>query len=273
MRFAAFYAALFCFFLKLAVADVSITAPTSSATFSASSSTATVTVKWTDDSDDSDDTDSLSNVESYAIVLCTGSNSEIGTVATLKKSLSSSATSYEAEIEDSIGPDGYYFIQVYAVYPSDGYSIHYTPRFKLSNMSGKSTTFTFSASLFSVTGDSPLAVSDAAGTATAINSASFSVTYTLQTGKTKYAPMQTQPDTTVTASTYSRRHATSAYTPYTSISPSPNAYSTITPGWDYTPTSKVNTASIAGYPTYYYPASSRVSLATLSAKRKRRWLE
>lgn len=261
------------FFIKLAFADVDISDPSSGDSFSALGGLASVSIKWKDSSDDDDDLDSLSKVKSYAIVLCTGSNNNIGTVATLEKSLSSSATSFDAEIKSTVAPNGQYFIQVYAVFPDDGYTIHYTPRFKLTGMSGESNTFTFPASLFSVTGDQPLPVQNAAGGNTEVNSKSFSVTYTLQSGKTKYAPMQTQPDTTVTATTYTRRHPTSAYTAYKSISPSPNALSTITPGWDYTVTSKVNTNSIAEYPTYFYPASSRVKQATLSAQKKRRWLD
>lgn len=261
------------FFLKFVVADVDISDPSSGDSFSVLGGVAKVSIKWKDSSDDSDDSDSLSKVKSYAIVLCTGSNSNIGTVTTLEKSLLAKLTSYDAEIKSNAAPNGQYFIQVYAVFPDDGYTIHYTPRFKLTGMSGESNTFTFPASLFSVTGDQPSPVLQAAGGNTDVNSKSFSVTYTLQTGKTKYAPMQTQPATTVTATTFSRRHPTSAYTPYKSISPSPNALSTITPGWDYTVTSKVNTASVAGYPTYFYPASSRVKQATLSAQKKRRWLE
>lgn len=267
------YFATLCAFLKLALADVDITAPTSGQSFSASGGLAKVSIKWKDSSDDSDDADSLKKVKSYAIVLCTGSNSNIGTVTTLTKLLSSDATSYDAQIKDTAAPNGQYFIQVYAVFPDDGYSIHYTPRFKLTGMSGEAKTFTFPADLFSETGAQPSPQEMAAGGGGEVNSKSFSITYTLQSGKTKYAPMQTQPDTTITATTITRRHPTSAYTPYKSISPSPNALSTITPGWNYKVTSKVNTASIAGYPTYFYPASSRVKPATLSAQKKRRWLD
>lgn len=254
------------------IADVSITAPASGKSYSASSGSVTVTVKWVDDTDDDSDDTSLSKVTKYAIVLCTGSNSQIKSVKTLTTDLSKDELEYAAVIDDSYGPDGDYFIQVYATF-SEGYTIHYTNRFELTGMSGSASDFTFSASYFSVTGDSPSAQTDIGGGATSINSASFSVPYTEQTGRTRYAPMQTQPGSSISYTMYSTRLATSAYTPYTSISPSPDVWSTITPGWSYTVTSVYNTASVAAYPTYYYPASSRVQLATLSAAKKRRWLD
>lgn len=259
--------------LGLTVADVEITKPATGESFSASGGSAKVSIQWKDTSDSKDDADSLSKVQSYAIVLCTGPNSDISAVKALEKKLKAGSTSYEATIDANIGPNGQYFIQVYAVYPDNGHSIYYTNRFKLTDMKGEADTYTFPASYFSISGDQPLPQPYAAAQPTSINSKSFSVTYTLQTGKTKFAPMQTQPGSTVTATTYSRRHPTSAYTPYKSYSPSPNALSTITPGWDYTVVSKVNSASVAGYPTEFYPASSRVKQATLSAQKRRRWLE
>lgn len=256
-------------------ADVSITSPVSGNTYDASSGSVTVTVSWVDDTDDTTSTTSLSNVSKYAIVLCTGPNSQIQSVKSITTSLGAGTLSYDAEIDASVGPDGDYFIQVYAQFGSSaGYTIHYSNRFELTGMSGSTGLFTFPASYFSITGDNPTAQSQiGGGTATSIDSASFSVSYTLQTGKTRYAPMQTQPGSSISYTMYSTRHATSAYTPYTSLSPSPNVYSTITPGWSYAVTSMVNSASVAAYPTYYYPASSRVQQATLSAAKKRRWID
>lgn len=253
-------------------ADVSITLPTSGKSFSASGGSTTVTVKWVDDTDDDTDDTSLSKVTKYAIVLCTGSNSQIKSVKSLTTSLSKSSLEYDAVIDSSLGPSGDYFIQVYAQF-SGGYTIHYTDRFELTGMSGAASDFTFSASLFSVTGDGPDAQTQLGGATATINSASFSVAYTLQTGKTRYAPMQTQPGSSISYTMYSTRLPTSAYTPYSTLSPSPNVYSTITPGWSYTVTSAYNTASVAAYPTYYYPASSRVQLASLSAANRRRWID
>lgn len=259
------------FLFAYALADVSILQPAVGSTFSGLGGTATFTVLWIDDTDDKDSPTSLSKVSKYSIVLCTGSNSNIKPLKTLTTSLTSSSLSYDASVLSSDVPNGIYFVQVYAQFP-DGYTIHYTPRFSLTGMNGQTNTITFPASLLSISGDGPDAQLQVGGTQISINSASFTVPYTLQTGKTRFAPMQMQPGTLVTHTMYSTRHPTSAYTPYTSLSPSPNVYSTITPGWSYAVTSLFNTAAIAAYPTYYYPASERVVQASLSSAKQKRWL-
>lgn len=262
----------FLLFLSKVFADVSISTPGTGKTFSGSSGTVSINVTWVDDTSDSSDDTSLDGVSSYAIVLCTGSSTNIKSVYSFTTTLLKTATTYDAELDSTDVPDGYYFIQVYAKF-SLGYTIHYTPRFKLTGMEGTAT-FTFAASLLSVTGDAPSPQLDVGGDATsAIDSKSFTVPYTEQTGRTRYAPMQTQPGSSISHSMYSTRHATSAYTPYSSLSPSPNVYSTITPGWSYTVTSVYNTAAVAAYPTYYYPASSRVVAASMSAAKKKRWID
>lgn len=261
---------LFLFFLvSLALADVEITAPKAGDSFSGSSGKATFDIKWKDNSDDGD-TLSLDNVETYTISICTGPNSEIDCVDTLVKAQAISGNEYSATIDQSDLPNGYYYLQFYTVFKSkSGTTINYSDRFRLTGMSGSTATV---SQPVTNTGDAPSGQTSVASAA--INSASFSVSYTLQTGKTKYAPMQLQPGSSISYTTWSRRFPTSAYTPYTSISPSPNAASTITPGWSYTAKSATNTAASAGYPTYFYAASSRVSKATLSAATKRkRWLD
>lgn len=254
--------------LQLALADVSIKEP-SDTSYSASGGLVSIPVSWKDDGD-SDDTD-LSKVQWYSLVLCTGSNSAIDAAYKVQGQLSAKKTSSTIEIDSDQVPNGQYFVQVYAKF-DQGYTIHYSNRFKLTGMKGDASTLTFKSDALTETGDAPSPQINVQAD-TSINSAWFTIPYTKQTGKTRYAPMQTQPAGSVTATTYSRREATSAYTPFKSISPSPNVHSTITPGWSYSVTSKTNTNNAAPYPTYYYPASSRVQKATLSNAKKRRWLE
>lgn len=257
------------FLIRAAFADVSITKPTSGNTYTALGGSVSVELAWEDDLGSDDDAASLTNAASFTIVLCTGPNSDIKAVATLTEGLANTVTSYTADIAASDAPDGTYFFQVYAVFTL-GYTIHYSNRFKLSGMTGSASTLTFSASLLSITGDGPGAQSALTTTATYALSM-FSVTYTLQTGTVRFAPMQTQPGSTITHTSWSRRHATSSYTPYSTIRPSPSVYSTITPGWDYAVTSKYNTATVIGQPSYWYPASSRVVAASISSANKKRW--
>lgn len=255
------------FLLSLVFADVEITSPASGDSFSGSSGKATFDIKWKDNSDDGDSL-SLDNVKTYTISLCTGPNGNIDCFSTLVKAQAISDKEYSASISQNNVPNGYYYLQFYTVFDL-GVTINYSDRFKLTGMSGSTATV---SEAVTDTGDAPAGQTSVASAA--INSKSFSITYTLQTGRTKFAPMQLQPGSTITHSTWSRRFPSSTYTVYTSISPSPNAYSTITPGWSYTPVSATNTASSADYPTYFYAASSRVSKATLSAATKRkRWLD
>lgn len=259
-------------FITFALADVSIVSPSAGSSFSGLGGTAQIKLLWLDDSDSSDDDTSLTKVSRYAIVLCTGPNDNIMGVKTITSKLSSTALSYDVNLQSTDVPNGIYFLQVYAQFDG-GYTIHYTSRFTLTGMTGQTNTITFATSYLSMTGNIPEPqVMLAGGGATSINSASFTVPYTLQTGTIRYAPMQMQPGTAVTHTMYSTRHVTSAYTPYSSVSPSPNVHSTVTPGWSYTVTSFFNTAAVAEYPTYFYPASERVVQASLSSARQKRWL-
>lgn len=254
-----------------ALADVSISQPTAGVSFSGLGGTVSFKVSWTDDTDDSDDTTSLSKVSKYLILLCSGSNSNIIPVKTLSNSVASSARSYDVSLRSTEVPNGNYFVQVCAQF-TDGITIHYSLRFRLTGMSGRTSTLTFAGSLLSVAGkDGPDAQVQLARVAF-IASASFTVPYDLQTGRTKFAPMQIQPGTVVTHTMYSTRHQTSAYTPFTSLSPSPNVYSTVTQGWDYVVTSLPNSASIAEYPSTYYHPGQRVIQASLSSAQHKRWL-
>lgn len=272
MQLCAILYAVFLSLLARAVADVSITSPGIGQSFSASGGQVTIKLSWEAGDDSSGDT-SLDDVLKYAIALCTGPNGDIQNVATLTDSLSKSSTSYLATLQSSDYPNGIYYFQVYTTFPL-GYTIHYSPRFKLTNMGGDASTVSFKPSLLSVTGDAPTAqmnVGENAVTTTA-DSKWFTVPYTEQTGKTRYAPMQTQPASSISYKLFSNRHLLSAYTPYLTMRASPNVFSTITPGWNYTPASKVNTAPVAAYPSSFYPASSRVTSASLSSANKKRWI-
>lgn len=248
-------------------ADVSITLPKAGSSFSGSGGSAAFTVSWVDSTSDDTDQFSLSNAKTFTISLCYGPSSAIAGCVLLMKNTALTKYTYDASIQSSAFPNGWYFVQVYTTFSDSSTTIQYSGYFQLTGMSGPST-ITATA-----TGAAPQAQTSVAGGAgTDVNSASFSMPYTEQTGRTKYAPMQTQPGSTITATTWAPRFPTSSVTYYLSASPSPNCHSTITPGWDYTATSEINMAAVAPYPTYFYPASSRVSKAQLQTAKKKRWL-
>lgn len=260
--------------LNLSQADVSIAKPSAGQTFTATGGSVTVDVTWQDDGADP----AIKGIQSYSFTLCTGANNDITAVSTLDEGKTIKDNKYTATIPASAGGDGVYYIQIYAVY-SSGYTIHYSRRFKLSGMSG---TTKASGSLSDGPPNAQISVKTATTTdytATMDVSASFSVVYTKQTGIIRFAPMQLQPGSSVTATTWTRQFPTSAVTYFSTIAPTPKQISTITAGWSYTKTSLINYASALGTPTAWYAPSKKLkkptltsdSSATASAKKKRFW--
>lgn len=256
-------------FFAYVLADVDLTAPKKDQTFTASGGSVEVEIKWDDDADEDSDY-SLTQAKSYSVLLCTGSSSAIECFKTYVDGEDvEDVTSYKAEIDTDTCDDGFYFFQVYVAYNELQSTIHYTNRFELKGMSGSTKTLTVANTY---TGDSPPA--QTSGTVANADSKSFTVPYTLQTGKTRYAPMQLQPPTKVTAKTWTRKFPTSAVTYYSTAAPTPSIKSTITPGWSYTFTSLHNWAEVAPTPSVRYNPSERVTPASLStASKKRRWLD
>lgn len=253
-------------------ADVDITAPDSGQRLRVSSGTVEVEVTWDDDGN----APSLDDFNSFDIILCTGPNEDIQRVAYLAQGLRPADLdgTYRAEIQASAGANGNYFIQIYSAISTAQFTIHYTPRFTLSGMTGSETP--------SGSGAPPSPqINIPNGGASAVDSASFTIPYTLQTGRTRYAPMQSQPGSTTTHTTWSRRFPTSAVTYYSSLRASPNVASTITPGWSYSKTSYINDATPAPHPSIngWYRAGERIRSVTSrnpaasDIRQKRRWLD
>lgn len=252
------------------IGDVEFTSPKEGDRFSGSSGSAEIDVAWKDDADEGTDL-ALDNVITYTILLCTGPDR--GQIQCLDdpllKPTAVASMKTTVEVAQGIVPNGYYYLQIYTEFKNGGSTIHYSPRFQLTGMDGPTGTLAVT-----VTGDVPDPQVLNMNAAQGVNSASFTIPYTKQTGRTRYAPMQTQPGSKVTATTWTRRYPTSAVTYYSTKHSRPVVYSTITPGWDYTVKSEVNYASVAPYPTNWYPASERVSKATLSsASKRKRWLD
>lgn len=250
--------------------DVSLVSPGSGKSFSGSSGTASVDVSWVDD--DSSGDYSLSKVDWYSIVLCTGPGTSIECFHTITTKKTISSNKYTATFDSDVTGDGYYFLQVYAMFKDGDATMHYTNRFKLTGMSGSTASLTIEPTQ---TGSGPSANTDYADSGDGDSLSSLiGVAYTAQTDKTRLAPIQTQPGSSISYTKWSLRHPTSAYTPYTSASPSPNVDSTYTPSWNYTVTSLYNYATIQEPPTTWYNPSARATTASLStAAKQKRWID
>ncbi|ODQ77283.1 hypothetical protein BABINDRAFT_163561 [Babjeviella inositovora NRRL Y-12698] len=274
-----FLSCLFAFtFLHTAIADISLSNPVPGSSFSGSTGTVSISVEWID----SGGAPPVSEIESYTFSLMTGSNLDISNIATLADAVSAlkiTDDTYTVTFKNTVCGNGLFYIQVYgALLASAGSTIQYTNRFTLTGMTG--------SKVASGSGSPPqgqISLVTGGTAAASINPASFSVPYTLQTGSTRYAPMQLQPGTSITVTTWSRRFPTSAVTYFTTKMASPVVYSTVTPGWSYTINSQPNYASPAPNPSIagWYAASERLVSASLSgssnttakAKRYNKWVD
>ena len=112
-----------------------------------------------------------------------------------------------------------------------GTVINYSDRFTLSGMTG---TFppNVQAGIKDITGTSGPAtennVVDNADAAAGAGGGNFGQAYSLQTGLTKYAPMQKKPGTKITAKTPSMQYPTSSFKLATTILPTPKQVTTVT---------------------------------------------
>ncbi|KAK7205045.1 glycoprotein [Myxozyma melibiosi] len=232
-------------FIVHALAAMKFTSPEAGDSFDVSDG---VEIKWKDNGDDP----ALDTLTSVTILLCTGSNSNINCFLSLAASvaLSTLDDSYAATISQSAAASGSFYFQLTSlVNGGPGYVISYTPRFTLTGMSG-----TVEPSDGGDT-DPPDTVyvegstTSGAATGTAITN-SFDVPYIDQaTWLTKYAPMQTQPGSTVTATGTKPLYSATSWTAFTTFAASASQVTTLTQGWDYTLTSLVNEAPTAASPS------------------------
>ncbi|EJS43210.1 kre9p [Saccharomyces arboricola H-6] len=254
------------FLVSCVLGDVNIVSPNSKSTFSPSGGSVSVPVEWMDNGA----YPPLSKFSWFTFSLCTGPNTKIDCIATIAKKIypsdltkDDSVYSYTATFASTLTGDGQYYIQVYAWVDNQGSTIHYTPRFQLTSMAG-ATDYTYSDTVAPTPQTSIQTTTTNDAPATSIDSRSFTVPYTKQTGTSRFAPMQMQPNTKVTATTWTRKFSTSAVTYFSTFGSLPQQGTTVTPGWSYTISSGVNYATPASMPSDnggWYKPSKRLSLS------------
>lgn len=251
-------------------ADVNIVEPGPGDTFSGADGTVSINLKWVDNGA----YPPLDKVAYYLFSLCYGPNTKIQCVYKPDTKITpddldkddAGTYSYKFDIQSSMVGSGQFYVQVFAWVDGQGYTLHYTPRIELTNMGGP-TTF----ELLTYTDTIQPVPQTSIRTGTDTNTQSFdassvySLPYTEQTLKTRVAPIQQQPGTKVTATTWSRRYPTSAVTFYSTFRSSLDQLSTLTPAWNYTVSSAVNYATPAAMPSDnggWYNPIKRQSLST-----------
>ena len=137
------------------------------------------------------------------------------------------------------------YLKMTSVITDGGTVINYSPRFSLTGMTGSTDPAIVQAvtALNGATAGPPsqnnAANNGAAGGATGAGA----IPYNLQTGLTKYAPMQPIPSTAITATAYTPLYPTSAYTVARSPMPPASIIITVTASQTQSFSSRENTVS------------------------------
>ena len=151
-------------------------------------------------------------------------------------------------MEDVSLTDCHSFLKMISVSSEGGQVINYSDRFTLTGMTG-----TFPANVIagiSAVGGSTAGpptqnnVNNAAPAAGGAAGGEFTVPYQLQTGLTKYAPMQPVPPTKITVKKFTPLHPTSAYTIAKTFMPNPSIVTTLTASQTFSVSSMENTVRI-----------------------------
>ncbi|EOD44692.1 putative xaa-pro dipeptidase protein [Neofusicoccum parvum UCRNP2] len=243
--------------IPFASADVKFTSITGGDALIVGYGPSPITVEWTDSGNEP----KIAQLESYVLDLCAGTNDNFASVKTItSKGLFSLGNIAKGIILPTDGGDAEsaYFFRIVSK-TKDGETItNYSPRFTLSGMAGK-----FPASVQEALDAEPILDTDApviedandtelkkrqggapigagaAATATAVAAGgSYTIPYTMQTGLTKYAPMQRVPSSKITKSSASMQFPTSNYTPYTTYASIPTQVMTVTQSGTFTISSR-----------------------------------
>ncbi|KAK9317515.1 hypothetical protein V1522DRAFT_360715 [Lipomyces starkeyi] len=238
-------------------ADVQFLTPKAGVSYPVSAATP-LTVTW----QDSGTVPTFADLSTASLKLCGMSDaSQFNCFSFLfqAQALSGFGGTYTATIPIAQGANGQYFLQMTSLITAGGYVINYSDRFNLTGMTGT----TEYAYIDNTVG--PVRQYNPATTPTSSNL--FDVSYPYQDGWTiKYAPMQPQPGTTVTASTASRQYPTSAISAiFKTNTIQPYALSTTTQPWLYPWTSVINEASPQPDP------SANGGSYEENKKKKKRW--
>ncbi|KAF2877364.1 hypothetical protein BDV95DRAFT_559034 [Massariosphaeria phaeospora] len=233
----------------VANAGVEFTSPTGGGKFKGAQA---VKIEWKDGGSGP----KLSELTTYTIMLCAGSNAAPADLRPLTLAPTpltfAAGNEFSAVIDATAGESttvNAYFFKMIAV-AKTGTITYFSPRFSLSGMSG-----TFPAavkdSLKDVKGTAGPDTIDAStkDPAAVPEAGDFGVEYTLQTGLTRYAPMQPVPATKITKKNAAPLHPTSAFTIAKTWLPIPSVQTTITQSQTFSQTSRQNPATPAPMPS------------------------
>ncbi|KAK0654651.1 Cell wall synthesis protein KRE9 [Lasiodiplodia hormozganensis] len=255
--------------ISFANADVLFTSVTGGDSLTVGAGPSSVTVEWTDSGSEP----KITQLHSYVLDLCAGTNDNFVSVKTItSKGLFWFGNIAKGIILPTDGGDAEnaYFFRIVSLTKDGQAYTTYSPRFTLYGMTGsfpEPVQEALAANPIIDTDPPVIAISDdesdtelkkrqgaapiGAGVAATVTAAggSYTIPYTMQTGLTKYAPMQRVPSSKITKSDPSRQFPTSAYTAYTTYAKTPTQVMTVTQSGTFTISSKEATQSAAAMPT------------------------
>ncbi|ERF73807.1 hypothetical protein EPUS_05511 [Endocarpon pusillum Z07020] len=214
-----------------------------------------LTIEW----EDSGETPALDTLLSYQLFLCAGGN-EAGTYIPVKTLVPtgqfSTGNTASSTVEVGLGEsvENAYFIKMISTAPG-GSVVNYSPRFSISGMTG---TFpeTVTAGLATVDGtDGPPTENNiqsnqqGGGNAPGVDG-DYGITYTMQTGAMRFAPMPKNPPTKITAGKNPKPiYPTSAVQFAATKMAIPTQKTTVTQSLTFSVESAENTVAAAAQPT------------------------
>ncbi|KAG9996037.1 cell wall biosynthesis protein, partial [Aureobasidium melanogenum] len=238
-----------------AVADVKFTSPVAGQQIAGGTA---VTFTWTDDGT----APTIDQFATYTLNLMAGGNTAATSSSILSKTGTYSGLSGSVVFTIPItlaktATNGYY-LQMVSIGVDGGQDIVYSPRFGLTGMTGTFTaaqqqgvTAAGSDTSFVPEASHELNSADTAATAaTSVPEAGvYTIPYMSQTGLIKYAPMQPQPGTKITAKTPSMMNPSSSFTIFSTYAPPASITLTVTESNTVSVSSRENPASAASQPT------------------------
>jgi len=236
--------------VSVALADVQFTKPAAGASLTGGS---TISIAWKE----SGTSPAISTFLSYQLFLMAGGNTATNSIqlAVLVASGNfAQGNTATAAISVGLGAatKNAYYLKMISVSQEGGTVINYSDHFTLAGMTG-----TFPAAVISgVTGLTSTAgpesednVSNGGAAAPAAGAEMYTVPYHLQTGLTKYAPMQPIPPTKITAKSYTPLNPSTSINIATTYLPVASMATTLTMSQTFSVSSVENTAAAASNPT------------------------
>ncbi|KAF2163841.1 hypothetical protein M409DRAFT_56956 [Zasmidium cellare ATCC 36951] len=241
----------------LVLADVKFTSPAAGANVAPGS----IAVAW----EDSGDSPSIDDLSSYTLQLMVGGNSDDDSMPVISIGDAQGDFSTGSKVTGTVpvtqagSVKNGYFLKIISTAKEGGTVINYSKRFSLTGMTG-TTPQKYVTAAAAVSGtDGPETVNQvannaqanpAAGGAGAVAAAgAYTVPYGLQSGLTKYAPMQVVPPTKITLQSFKPLYPTSKYSVATTWVPKPTILTTLTESQTFSVSSIENTAAAQSQPT------------------------